>query len=72
MSAVYGCHNREPLKATSVVPAGWTTMTYPHTEVRVVERIHDPMTKDCQYTHSELGQADAKCDGCKHRAEPAG
>lgn len=29
----------------------------------------NPMTKDCQYTHTTIGQADAKCQGCKHKAQ---
>lgn len=35
------------------------------------DAVSDPaphrMTTDCQYTRTKLGQADAGCDGCKHR-----
>lgn len=66
MTAVYGCHNREPLRDTAVVwdgrhPVNWTPY---------VKGVPVPMSKDCRYTHSDLGQKDAKCDGCKHRALP--
>ena len=27
------------------------------------------MAKDCQYTLTELGKVDARCDGCKHRKD---
>lgn len=66
MNAVYGCHNREPLRDEAVVRSGWIKFRETLTPVRV--RIPDEMSKDCQYTKSDLGQADAKCDGCKHRA----
>jgi len=68
MSAVYGCHNRAPLKDKAVVQAGWHRIIHPHTEARVITTIPDPMTKDCQYTHSDLGHADARCAGCRHKA----
>lgn len=69
MSAVYGCHNREPLRDEAVVQSGWARLNNrPIVEARYMEVISDPMSKDCQYTHSALGQADAKCEGCKHRA----
>mgnify|MGYP003613952509 CR=1 FL=1 len=68
MSTVYGCHNREPLKTEAVVQTGWSTFIQPDAEARMVARIPDPMSKDCRYTHTDLGQADAKCEGCKHRA----
>lgn len=76
MSAVYGCHNREPLRDRATVQAGFTPVTCnpnyaTDTRHQVLKVIPDPMSKDCQYTHSALGQADAKCQGCKHRAEKA-
>ena len=27
------------------------------------------MAPDCQYTKTALGQADPKCEGCKHRLD---
>lgn len=55
-----GCHNRAPYK--------------PATELRdhhgnLVTSIPHTMSTDCQYTLSELGQADARCHGCRWRKE---
>ncbi|MDF3019353.1 MAG: hypothetical protein K0Q92_656 [Steroidobacteraceae bacterium] len=60
----YGCHNRKPLRKWRNVQEGWN----PLGTQRLVLTV-DPMTKDCQYTHTKLGQADPKCEGCKWRAE---
>lgn len=49
---IYGCWNRKPFKDFHIVG-------------RVV--IRHVMTRDCQYTKSELGQRDDKCVGCKHK-----
>ena len=68
MSTVYGCHNRKPLRDTAVVQTGWSTFVHPNTEARLVAPIPDHMSKLCNYTHTDLGKADAKCEGCKHRA----
>jgi hypothetical protein len=27
------------------------------------------MAESCQYTHTDLGQADERCQGCKHRVD---
>jgi hypothetical protein len=56
----YGCHNREPLRAERPVQNGWTPLGK-----RQMAIIPDPMTKDCQYTHTELGQVDPRCAGCR-------
>lgn len=68
MSTVYGCHNRAPLKTEAVVRAGSVPVGR-NVMAMSVKTIPDPMTKHCNYTHTELGQADAKCEGCMHRAE---
>lgn len=62
----YGCHNRKPLRDRRWVQDGWEVRGRSR-EPKVIT-IPDPMTKDCQYTHTELGQADPKCAGCKWRA----
>lgn len=56
----YGCHNRAPLRHEREVQDGWTADGR-----RVLRVIPDPMTKDCQYTHTDLGQADPGCVGCR-------
>lgn len=54
-----GCHNRPPfLKSTELRDH----------HGRVVSSWPAVMNSACQYTHSELGQADQRCTGCKHRA----
>lgn len=73
MSAVYGCHNRKPLKTGAVVQEGWhdTVLSIANlsmTRQPVMVAVPDEMSKDCRYTRTDLGQADAKCEGCKHRA----
>lgn len=50
----YGCHNRAPFNAHYF--ATGSDKPIPHA-----------MTKDCQYRFTDLGKADPKCDGCKHR-----
>lgn len=60
---VNGCHNRAPYKEYVVVQDGWTQKG----EIRYLISIPFPMTTDCQYTLSELGQKDEKCVGCKWR-----
>lgn len=72
MSAVYGCHNREPLRDTAVAQDGWHPVNWHDTKARREITIPAPMSKDCKYTHSEQGRTDPKCQGCKHRAEQPG
>lgn len=50
-----GCHNREPFKPVVAMPDGHS---FPFR-----------MATDCQYTKSDLGQADTLCQGCRWRHE---
>ena len=50
----YGCHNRAPFN------------NFYHATGSVKE-IRHVMTMACQYTKTELGKTDQKCDGCKHK-----
>jgi hypothetical protein len=54
-----GCHNRPPFKPTVEVRevGGY----------RIATAFPFRMAMDCQYTRSALGQADQRCEGCKHR-----
>lgn len=65
----YGCMNRPAFRAVQPVQDGYyadgTTRTPRMADVRFV------MSPTCQYTLSELGQADTGCAGCKHRSEGA-
>ena len=64
MSSVYGCHNRKPLRGHCTYGIDWHE-GHPLKAVRIE---HDHvMSKDCQYTKTELGQRDPKCAGCKHK-----
>lgn len=56
----YGCHDRLPFieRTTMRDHHGRVTATWPAV-----------MAKDCRYTHSDLGQQDEKCQGCKWRVE---
>ncbi len=60
-----GCHNREPLRDYVRVQNGWVTRGQSRDPLMVT--IPDPMTKECVYTRSAVGQADPGCVGCKWR-----
>ena len=68
MSTIYGCHNRKPLKDAATVPDGWGQMAR-HVQARITVSVPDLMSKDCRYTHTDLGRVDPKCSGCEHRAK---
>lgn len=53
---IYGCHNRAPFKQICTAKDG---TTWPFRQ-----------SQDCQYSSTELGQQDSRCDGCKHRFNP--
>lgn len=54
-----GCFNRPPFKPSTVLReiGGY----------RIINVVPFRMSEDCQYTKSALGQADERCQGCKHR-----
>lgn len=70
--SVNGCHNREPYKQSMIVQDGWLDqpINTSHT-TRIPLMVASPfrMAMDCQYTKTELGQADKRCAGCKWRAD---
>ena len=65
----YGCHNRREYKPKVIVQDGWW-MDGPS---RTAKMVSTPfrMSGDCQYTKTDLGQADAGCHGCRHRLDTA-
>ncbi len=64
MSAVYGCHNRPPLRGHFTFGTDWNEGR----NLRAVRIEHaHVMSKVCEYTKSELGNKDPKCQGCKHK-----
>ena len=54
----YGCYNRTAYAPYYLPTGAPDTPAY---------RIPQRLSGDCQYTHTDLGQADAGCAGCKHR-----
>lgn len=61
----YACHDRKPFKQSLIAQAGYFMDGYQ----RIAKMVSVPfvMSEACQYTKTELGQADEKCDGCKWR-----
>ena len=62
--SLYGCHNRKPLRGHCTYGIDWNE-GQPLRAVRI-EHAH-VMSKVCEYTKTKLGQADKKCEGCKHK-----
>ena len=64
MASKHGCHDRPAYKPAMVVADGYY---WSGGETRTQKLVSVPhrMAKDCQYTLSQLGQADQKCKGCK-------
>ena len=58
-----GCHNREPFKGCFRAQDGWNTDG-------TAKWLMVPfrMSLDCEYSKSDLGQIDKRCNGCKWRA----
>lgn len=65
---MYGCHNRAPFKETLKVQDGYFPSQADYRVHKLVE-IKDPMTKTCNYTLTDLGKTDSKCNGCNWRKE---
>ena len=55
----YACHDRLPFvdRTTLRDHHGRVTATWPAV-----------MAKDCQFSKTDLGKADSRCEGCKWRA----
>ena len=58
-----GCHDRPPFKPfTKVADGHWD---YGVQRIPKLTSVPFRMAKDCQYTHTALGQADQRCTGCQ-------
>lgn len=66
MSAVYGCHNREPFEVDQVAH-GLDSATGDVIRSAIPFR----MAQECQYTKTDLGKADSRCAGCSWRGPVA-
>ena len=68
-----GCFNRAPFDSTITQQDGWCkTQPGGATKWPVLVETPHQMAKDCQYTHSALGQADKGCIGCGWRFSKQG
>ena len=67
MASPYACHNRKPYAETIRMQDGWGAESGPsrHPVMREVPFV---MAKDCNFTHTDLGKEDQRCNGCKWRA----
>ena len=52
----YGCHNRPPFLPIVRVEKAGQVAQWPFA-----------MSPNCQYTHTDLGRVDPRCEGCKHK-----
>lgn len=59
----YGCFNRPEFKHVFPAQDGWWLDNA--TRVAKLTSVPFRMAKDCQYTLSQLGQADQRCTGCQ-------
>lgn len=70
----YGCFDRPPFRTTVPMQDGWRTTNFTReggTREPVMVSAPFVMEPACQYTHTELGQADPRCAGCKWKTEAA-
>lgn len=67
ISRPYGCHNRRPFVEKYFVQDGWWMDG--QTRVAKLAQVPHRMARDCRYTLTDLGQADPRCVGCKHRRD---
>lgn len=63
----YACHNRAPYARVLPAQSGW----YLDGTTRTPRMVAMPfrMSEECNFTTTELGQADKGCAGCKWRKE---
>lgn len=59
----YGCHNRAPYLTSMPMQSGWYMDGYTRTPRMVSMPFR--MSMDCEYTLTDLGKVDPKCEGCK-------
>lgn len=81
---LHGCFNRAPFKESLTVQDGHKRLavksysqagedggdTMRHIRVPNIVAIPFDNSRECNYTLSELGQADPKCVGCNWRRSP--
>jgi hypothetical protein len=62
----YGCFDRQKFVALITVFDGYADKTRTKVKTRDVP---NRVAVDCQYTQSESGGVDPKCEGCKHKGK---
>lgn len=62
----YGCFDRQQFVALITVFDGYEDKTRTKVKTRDVP---NRVAIDCQYTQSESGGVDPKCEGCKHKGK---
>lgn len=62
----YACHDHAPYLTRIPMQDGYFLDGVTRT-ARMVS-VPQVMARDCQFTHTELGKADSRCDGCRWRA----
>jgi hypothetical protein len=67
----YGCYNRAPFRESMPVQNGWVNSPNATTRLPRMQPSPFRMARECQFTLTELGQTDPKCDGCKWKAKNA-
>lgn len=65
----YACHDRPEFRTRLKVQDGH--FDDGHQRIPRMVAIPFVMAKDCQYTNTELGQKDPRCEACKHKFIPA-
>ena len=58
----YGCKDRAPFAKTLQVQAGWLM-----NGARRMKEIDFRMSRECEFTKTELGRIDKQCAGCTHK-----
>lgn len=61
----YRCFNRPPFRETFHAQDGWFHREGADTRLPKIVNIPFRMSKQCEYSLSDLGKADAGCAGCE-------
>jgi len=66
----YGCKNRAPFPSLIPIPAVYHLNVSGHRVLAEADEMRPyPFARDCQYTKTDLGQADKGCNDCTWRIE---
>ena len=68
----YGCYNRKPHSEATFHYSFYAWGSQGSQVFSRLHRVDNRNSRDCQYTKTVLGQADAGCVGCKWRDDAKG